>query len=120
MTFCNRSHIIYVNGEYQDDSNIGKLMHDFACANPDDMKYRILAEKTRYYKKDEEGVKKMSPVIEEYAAEIAAEERENAYKKIAMNLLKMGKMTYNEIATASELSESKVRELAEHLQVGAK
>ena len=33
-----------MNGENQDDSDIGKLMHDFACANP---------EKIRYYKNDE-------------------------------------------------------------------
>ena len=104
-----------MNGEYQDDSDIGKLMHDFACANPDEMKYKLLAAKTRYYKKDEKGAKKMSPVMEEYAAAIAAEEKAALSEEIAMNLLEMGKMTYEEIATAAKLSESKVRELAEQL-----
>ena len=58
----------------------------------------------------------MSPVIVEYAQEIMEEER----KEIAMNLLEMGKMTYEEIATAAKLPESKVRELAEQLQVFAR
>ena len=83
-----------MNGEYQDDSDIGKLMHDFCCANPDDMKYRLLAEKTRYYKKDEKGVNKMSPVIVEYAQEIIKEER----KEIAMNLLEDGIYSISKIA----------------------
>ena len=105
-----------MNGEYQDDSDIGKLMHDFCCANPDDMKYRLLAEKTRYYKKDEKGVNKISPVIVEYAQEIMKEER----KEFAINLLELGKMTYDEIATAAKLPESKVRELAEQIQVATR
>lgn len=29
--FGDESHIIYVNGDYNDDSPIGKLMHDFKC-----------------------------------------------------------------------------------------
>ena len=105
-----------MNGEDQDDSDIGKLMHDFACANPDEMKYRLLAEKTRYYKQDEKGVKKMSPVMEE----LVAEEKAAQAEEFAMNLLEMGKMTYEEIAAAAKLPENKVRELAEQLQVAAK
>ena len=33
-------------------------MHDFACINPEDMHYKILADKTRYYKEDEKGRKR--------------------------------------------------------------
>ena len=101
-----------MNGEYQDDSDIGKLMHDFACANPDDMKYKLLAEKTRYYKKNDEGVRKMSPVMEEFAVEERMDER----KDIAMNLLKDGIYSISKIAEVSKLTESKVKELAEQLQ----
>lgn len=38
--------------EFNDE--IGKLMHDFSCANPDDMNYEALAKKARYFKRDEE------------------------------------------------------------------
>ena len=37
--------VLYVNGEYRDDSDIGKLMHDFNCTSADDMNFEILAEK---------------------------------------------------------------------------
>lgn len=43
------THIIYVNNSYQDDSPLGKLMHDFACIDPDKMNYKLLADKTRYF-----------------------------------------------------------------------
>ena len=41
-----------INGAYRDDSSLGLLMHDFACTNPNDMCYKILADKTRYFKED--------------------------------------------------------------------
>ena len=113
MTFCDESHIIYVNGEYKEDNDIGKLMHDFSCENPDDMKLRLLAEKTRYFKKDEKGVKRMCKIMEDFAAEERNEERE----EIAIGLLEIGKMTYAEIAAVAKLSEEKVKELAEKVKV---
>ena len=113
MTFCDESHIIYVNGEYKEDNDIGNLMHDFSCNNPDDMKLRLLAEKTRYFKKDEKGVKRMCKIMEDFAAEERNEERE----EIAIGLLEIGKMTYAEIAAVSKLSEEKVKELAEKVKV---
>ena len=109
-----------MNGKYQDDSDIGKLMHDFCCANPDEMKYKLLAEKTRYYKKDEEGVKKMSPVMEEFAQEIAKEERMDERKEIAMKLLEDGIYSIPKIAEISNLPETKVKKLAAKLQVATR
>ena len=91
-------------------------MHDFACANPDDMKYDILAEKTRYFKKDEKGEENMCKIMEE----LAAEERAAQAEEFAINLLKMGKMTNEEIATAANLTERKVKKLAAKLQAVAR
>ena len=31
-------------------------MHDFSCTDPKDMYYKILADRVRYFKEDEEGV----------------------------------------------------------------
>ena len=42
--FNDGEHIIYVNGVYEGDSEIGRLMHDFRCSNADDMHYELLAE----------------------------------------------------------------------------
>lgn len=44
--FDDGSHIVYVNASVVDDSRLGRLMHDFKCAIPDDMKYAVLADKT--------------------------------------------------------------------------
>ena len=46
--FCGQEDILYVNGEYRGDSEIGKLMHDFNCTQADDMTFPLMAEKTRY------------------------------------------------------------------------
>ncbi len=50
--FEDGEHIIYVNGEYRGDSAIGRLMYDFSCTDADDMKFRLLAERTRYLKEN--------------------------------------------------------------------
>ena len=53
--FNDGSHIIYVNASYKDDTELGKLMHDFSVTDPDDMNFKVLANATSYYKKDKEG-----------------------------------------------------------------
>ena len=63
--FNDGSHILYINGAYRDDSEIGKLMHDFSCWDPDDMNYPLMEEATRYYKETEEGVEYMCKAFEE-------------------------------------------------------
>ena len=51
--FNDEAHIIYVNGEYKGNDPIGDLMHDFHCKKADDMKSKLLAERTRYLKENE-------------------------------------------------------------------
>ena len=67
--------ILYINGEYRDDSDIGKLMHDFNCTSADDMNFEILAEKTRYLKENPKGVSEMCKVMEDLRDESYAEGR---------------------------------------------
>ncbi len=50
--FEDGEHILYVNGEYRGDSDIGKLMHDFNCTDADDMNFELIAERTRYLKEN--------------------------------------------------------------------
>lgn len=63
--FNDREHILYVNGQYDGDDALGKLMHDFLCSNPDDMHYSLLAERTRYFKEDPKGVSEMCKAMED-------------------------------------------------------
>ena len=57
---------------------LGKLMHDFFCTNPDDMYYKVLAERVRYFKENDEGVNTMCRVLEEMRFKAAKEAAEIA------------------------------------------
>ena len=59
------THILYVNGEYRGDSEIGKLMHDFNCTQADDMIFPLMAEKTRYLKENPKGVSEVCKQMED-------------------------------------------------------
>ena len=82
QSFVDGSHIIYVNSRIQDDTPLGRLMHDFCCKNPDDMHYKELAEKTRYFKENEKGVEQMGEVMEKLIAKREQEAVEKASKKL--------------------------------------
>lgn len=70
--FDDGEHIIYVNGADKDASTaLGKLMHDFFCTDPDNMHYKELADKVRYFKEDEKGVAAMCKVMEDMRNEAA-------------------------------------------------
>lgn len=63
--FDDGAHILYVNGEYRGDSDIGKLMYDFNCTDAEDMNFELLASRTKYLKEDPKGVSEMCKAMEE-------------------------------------------------------
>ena len=63
--FDDGTHILYVNGECQSESPLGRLMHDFFCSDPNDMYSEVLAERVRFFKEDEKGVAAMCKIMEE-------------------------------------------------------
>ena len=72
--FNDRLHIMYVNGKYRGDDDMGRLMMDFACTSASEMHYTELAERVRYLKEDKSGEHVMvSRVVEQYGDERAAE-----------------------------------------------
>lgn len=64
-TFEDGSYILYINGEYRGEDDLGKLMHDFNCTNPNEMHFKQLAERVRYLKENPEGVGLMCRAMEE-------------------------------------------------------
>ncbi len=106
--FDDKAHIIYVNGDLKDDTPLGRLMQDLSCANPDEMNYKELADRARYFKKDKEGRKIMSKIMEEIVN----------YEKIeaAKRMLEKGKLTTEEISEYLDLPLYKVEALANDLQ----
>ncbi len=111
--FGDGAHILYVNGEYRDDSDIGRLMHDFNCTDAADMNFPILAEKTRYLKENPRGVSEMCKAMEdlrtESLAEGRAEGREEQAQITARNLYMQG-LPIEQIARAIGFSVATVEQ----------
>lgn len=103
--FGDESHIIYVNSQIKDETELGKLMHDFSCTDAKDMHYKILADRVRYFKEDEKGVAAMCKVMEDM--------RKTERIEIAQRMLASGKLTYEEIAEFADLTVEEVKDLDE-------
>ena len=57
--FRDGSYIIYVDSKNQEDTPLGRLMHDFHCSRASEMQSGILAKRVRELKETEEGAKTM-------------------------------------------------------------
>lgn len=98
------SHIVYVNSQIRDETKLGQLMRDFYCTNADDIGYRVLSERVRYFKEDEKGEYSMCKAIEELISKDRA--------KIVLKMLQGGKLSYEEIAEYSGLTVEEVKKIA--------
>lgn len=107
--FEDGSHILYVNGDWKDNSPLGLLMQDFACKNPEKMHYKILAERVKYFKEDEKGVKAMCKAVEE----LCNEEKRETRIDVAKKMLADGALTVEKIAEYSGLTVNEVKELVD-------
>ena len=104
-------HILYVNGEYRGDSDIGKLMHDFNCTNADDMNFELMAERTRYLKENPEGVEQMCKVIEDMRKEEREEGIKEGMRMTARRMLADGTLALEKIAEYVGLPLEEVKKL---------
>ena len=117
--FGDESHIVYVNGACRDDSPLGRLMHDFSCRNADEMHYKVLRDRVKFFKESKEGRDTMSKAMEDFGrlyekrGEINGETRKA--RDVALRLLSGVKYKYTaeEIADISGLDLEEVRKLQE-------
>ena len=105
--FEDGTHILYVNGEYRGSSDIGKLMHDFNCADAGDMNFELMAERTKYLKENPRGVSEMCKVIED----MRKEERKETLVEIARKLVFDGTLSPEKIAEFVGLPLDEVKSL---------
>lgn len=105
--FADGQHILYVNGEYRGDSDIGKLMHDFNCTDAADMNFKLMADRTRYLKENPKGVSEMCKVIED----MRTQERKETLIAVAKNLLSDGTLTLEKISECVGLPLDEVKKL---------
>jgi len=84
--FDDGSHIVYVNGEYKGNDEIGKLLHDFGCKESKDMYFSELAKGVKHFK-EEGGRKIMCEAVEKYAEQKAENVRLNSLLESIKNLM---------------------------------
>ena len=112
--FDDGEHILYINGAYCDESDtsdLAKLIHDFRCSKSSDMLLNLFAGKTRFLKETQEGVERMCKVMEE---RIKDNER-RLLNKIAVDLLRLGNVTKEQIAEITGLSLETINEIETNL-----
>ena len=111
--FNDGQHILYVNGEYRDDSDIGRLMHDFNCSDPNEMYFELFKITSRHFKESQEGVNTMCRAFEEMRNETRNATKIEMQLDFAKKLLAYGKMTLEEISQMTDLSVNDLRKLQE-------
>ncbi len=67
--FQDEAHIIYVNSRKQDDTELGRLMHDLHCKKADEMHSPILAKRVYELKETQKGVELMCHEMEKIYSE---------------------------------------------------
>ena len=100
--FEDGEHILYVNGEYREESELGKLMHDFNCTEADDMIFGLMAERTRYFKENPEGVNEMCKAMEDMRNEAV----ERNMLQTIRNLMDSMKWSAEQAMTAMKIPEA--------------
>lgn len=92
--YNDKSEIIYINARMKENTDLGRLMHDFHCTKAEDMYSKVLAERIRVLKETQEGVEIMCKEMDKIykAGELIGEERgkEKGKYETAMKLLELG------------------------------
>ncbi len=107
--FWDGSHIIYVNGSYEGNDPVGKLMHDFKCKKSADMFYEEFSKGVKHFKETEGGRKAMCEAVVAYgnqrAEEAAEEKRLDTLLDSVKNLMQSMKWTADQAMAALKISQ---------------
>lgn len=125
--FNDEENIIYVNSEKQEDTELGRLMHDLHCKKASDMYNPVLSSRVYELKETQKGVEEMCKDMEEIYGEgmengrlIGFEEGElNAKKEMVFSLAEMG-LPIEQIAKAAKSTVEVVQSWIEESMTVAK
>ena len=110
--FQDEAHIIYVNSRKQDDTELGRLMHDLHCKKADEMHSPILAKRVYKLKETQKGVELMCHEMEKiYSEGMESGEKRGelkAKKETILSLAEMG-IPVKMIARLVKVSEKDVQ-----------
>ena len=116
--FEDGSHIIYVNSQIKDETELGKLMQDFSCINAEDMNYSVLADRVRYFKEDAKGVSAMCKAIEEMRNEAREEGRMEGKieeKRTHIREMLLDQVPFDKIKQYTKATEKEILEVQREL-----
>ena len=115
--FNDGQHIIYVNCSAADDgSRLSELIHDMKCEDSDEMFIPELSDRTGYFTKTEEGEMHMNAYLAEVVKKQSAKDVQAERLTIALNFLKEGVGTLEQIARSTGLALIEVKRLARMLE----
>ena len=114
--FGDRAHIVYVNGSYRGEDEIGRLMHDFNCQDYREMHNQKLAKRVQYFKEEAEGVTDMCKTMQVIVDRECSKTKLDCCKKIALRLWERGEHDLDKIADITDLTPEQVREALSTLQ----
>lgn len=106
--FDDEQHIIYVNSKKQDNTELGRLMHDLHCKEANTMYSSILSARVHELKETEKGVNEMCKELEEIYNEGEFSGALKAKKETVLSLFKM-QMPIEQIAKAVNIEASTVQ-----------
>ena len=118
--FGDGTHILYVSTDLAErNTDLGKLMHDLRCPDPERMHYKALRERARYLKRSEEGIGEMAGefdrILNAKVKEAVKETRESSLKEgartTARTMIEDGSLPLSKIAKFSGLSIGEVESI---------
>ena len=110
--FQDEVHIIYVNSRKQDDTELGRLMHDLHCKRADKMHSPILAKRVYELKETQKGVELMCHEMEKiYSAGMESGEKRGELKTQKETVLFMAEegMDVKQIVRLVKVTEKEVQ-----------
>jgi len=107
-TFQDEAHIIYVNSRKQDDTELGRIMHDLHCKKADEMHSQVLAKRVHELKETQKGVELMCHEMEKIYSEGMESGELRAKKETALSMAEEG-MNVKTIARLVKVSEKDVQ-----------
>ena len=107
-SFQDEAHIIYVNSRKQEDTELGRLMHDLHCKNADEMHSPVLAKRVHELKDTQKGVELMCHEMEKIYSEGMESGELRAKKETALSMAEEG-MDVKKIARLVKVSEDDIQ-----------
>ena len=107
-SFQDEAHIIYVNSRKQEDTELGRLMHDLHCKNADEMHSPVLAKRVHELKDTQKGVKLMCHEMEKIYSEGMESGELKKAKETALSMAEE-EMDVKKIARLVKVSEDDIQ-----------